>query len=207
MVAEELTGEPNDLKPEKHDRNNGSRRHRERGSMLLELLISMVVLTVGLGGLLVLLVSSISTNNTAAKDTTSTMVAEHVLEQISSQPANAVAPLTVTDCAGTAWTINTLGALVGAGTGGSHGGNGAVLTNAGVIDWTQGYSAVPANYAMKYVACGAGGRQTAFDIRWDVLTMSNYSRMVVISARPLGTPVVGGLHYVVPPNLRTIGGM
>ncbi len=175
--------------------------------MLLELLISMVVLTVGLGGLLVLLVASISTNNVAGKDTTSTMVAEHILEQISSQPANAVATLSVSDCAGTAWTINTVGAALGGGTGGVHGGNGAVLTSAGIIDWTQAYNAVPANYAMKYVACGNGGRQTVFDIRWDVLTMSNYSRMVVISARPSGSPVVGGLHYVVPPNLRTIGGM
>ena len=48
--------------------------------MLIELLISIVVLTIGLGGLMVLLVSAMYTNTRAGKDTTSTMVAEHVLE-------------------------------------------------------------------------------------------------------------------------------
>lgn len=182
-------------------------RRAERGSMLLELLISMVVLTIGLGGLLVLLVSSMYTNNTASKDTSSTMVAEHILEQISSEPANSNATLTINDCAGTAWTIDTTGASKGSGNSGPNGGDGALLTSAGIIDWTQGYSSIPANYAMKYVACGSGGKQTTYDIRWNVVAMSTFSRMVVISARPGGTPVVGGLRYIVPPNLRTIEGM
>src|SRR5689334_12684566 len=86
------------------------RRRKQQGSMLLELLISMVVLSVGLGGVLVLLITSIFTNGKAGNDTSSTMVAEHVMEQISGQPANSVDPLTVTDCAGTAWTVNTVGA-------------------------------------------------------------------------------------------------
>lgn len=175
--------------------------------MLIELLIAMVVLTIGLGGLLVLMVSSMYADNVASKDTSSTMVAEHVLEQISSQPANSVALLTITDCAGTAWSINTTGSVLGGGNSGANGGNGASLTAAGIIDWTQNYSAVPANYAIKYVACGAGGRRSVYDVRWNVLTMSTYSRMIVISARPSGSPVVGGLHYVFPVNLRTIGGM
>jgi len=175
--------------------------------MLIELLIAMVVLAVGLGGILVLLIASIYTNNRAGNDTTSTMVAEHVLEQISAQPANGVSSLTVTDCAGTGWSINTVGAIQGAGSGGSHGGNGAKLTTTGIIDWTQSYAAVPANYAMNYAACGAGGKRSVYDIRWDVLTMSNYSRMIVVSARPSGSPVVGGVRYIIPPNMRTIGGM
>ena len=58
-------------------------RARERGSLLLELLIAMVVLMVGLGAIMVLLVASIYTNANARNDTTSTMVAEHVMEQIS----------------------------------------------------------------------------------------------------------------------------
>ena len=65
---------------------------------------------------------------------------------------------------------------------------------------------MPSNYAMKFVACGAGGRQSTYDVRWDVITMSTYSRMVVISARTAGTPV-GGLRYMMPVHLRTIGGM
>ena len=66
---------------------------RERGSMLVELIISMMVLAVGLGGVMVLLVLALNTNGKATNDTTSVMVAEHVLEQISAQPANATALL------------------------------------------------------------------------------------------------------------------
>jgi Tfp pilus assembly protein PilV len=174
--------------------------------MLLELLIAMVVLVIGLGGLLALLVGSMSTNNTAGSDTTSTMLAEHILEQTSAQPANSTTNLSVTDCAGTLWTIATAGAAKGSGTG-SNGGNGANLTATGGVDWTQSYASVPNGYAMQYVACGAGGRQTTYDLRWDVITMSNYTRMVFVSARPSNSAAVGGLHYVFPVNLRTIGGM
>lgn len=182
-------------------------RYGERGSMILELLIAIVVLAVGLGGLLVLLVSSMYTNNRSGKDTTSTMVAEHVLEQISAQPADSVATLTISDCAGNAWTINTAPATLGAGNSGANGGNGANLLNTGIVDWTQAYASVPANYAMKYVDCGAGGGQTVYDVRWNVIAITQYSRMIVASARPSGAPQVGGLRFVVPPNLRTIGGM
>ena len=183
-----------------------AQRRGERGSMLLELLIAMVVLVIGLGGLLALLVGSMSTNNTAGSDTTSTMLAEHILEQTSAQPANSTTNLSVTDCAGTLWTIATTGAAKGSGTG-SNGGNGANLTATGGVDWAQSYASVPNGYAMQYVACGAGGRQTTYDVRWDVITMSNYTRMVFVSARPSNSAAVGGLHYVFPVNLRTIGGM
>ena len=175
--------------------------------MMIELLISMVVLVIGLGGMLILLVAAIYTNKKAGNDTTSTMVAEHVLEQISAQPANAVADLTITDCAGNLLDIATVGAVRGAGSG-ANGGNGAALTGAGVVDWTQASGTVPAGYDIQYVACGnANTGRTTYDVRWNVMSMSVYSRMVVISARPSLTPQNGGLRFVVPVNLRTIGGM
>ncbi len=174
--------------------------------MLLELLISMVVLVIGLGGLMILLISAMYTNTKAGGDTTSTMVAEHVLEQITAQPANATANLTITDCAGTAWNIATAGATKGAGSG-INGGNGAALTTSGIVDWAQMSSTVPNGYAVQYVACGNGSRQMAYDVRWNVMQMSTYTRMVVISARPRGSATVGGLRYIMPVNLRTIGGM
>lgn len=178
---------------------------RECGSMLIELMISIAVLVIGLGGLLVLLVSSVFTNNRSGKDTSSTMVAEHVLEQISAQQANSTAPLTFTDCAGTLWNVSTAAAAVGGGSGGSYGGNGASLTGNATVDWSQSYANVPAGYAMKYADCGNGSVQVTYDVRWDVITMTAYSRMIIVSARPLTS--VGGLQYVVPANLRTIGGM
>ncbi len=178
--------------------------------MLLELLIAIVVLATGMAGILILLVSAMYTNNRSGADTSATMVAEHIMEQISSQPANSVAPLSVTDCQGTAWAVDTAGAPNGAGNSGSYGGNGATLTANGTVDWTQSYANVPAGYAMRYVACGAGGRQTIYDVRWNVVSLNstnNSSRMIFVSSRPTGSATVGGLRFVVPVNLRTIGGM
>ena len=120
----------------------------------------MIVLAIGLGGLSSLLMASLYTNHRSSQDTSSTMVAEHVLEQISAQPANSATALALTDCAGTAWSISTQGHAQGAGSGGSYGGDGASLTSDGVVDWTQAYAGVPAGYAMQYVDCGSGGRQT-----------------------------------------------
>jgi type II secretory pathway pseudopilin PulG len=182
-------------------------RRGERGSMLIELLISMALLAVGLAGVMVLLVSAVSTNGKARNDTTSTMVAEHILEQISAQPANGTALLQIADCTNTTWNIDTSGSVQAGGSGGSYGGNGADLTATGIVDWTQSYSSIPANYKMQYVACGAGGRQTIYDVRWDVITMTSYSRMVVVSARPSSSQAVGGLRYIVPAQLRTVAGM
>jgi Tfp pilus assembly protein PilV len=173
--------------------------------MLIELLIAMSVLAIGLGGVLALLVAAVLTNSKTEKDTSATMVAENVLEQISAQPGNAsgaAALLPITDCAANAWTIDTNAATLGAGTG-LNGGNGANLTALGVIDWTQSYATIPANYRMQYVACGAGNRQVTYDIRWNIIRMSTNTRVVVISARPVGSATVGGLKYVVPVNLRT----
>jgi len=179
----------------------------ERGSLLIETLIAMIVLAIGLGGLFSLLAASMYTNDRSGADTRSTMLAEHVIEQIDSQLANQSLPLTITDCAGTTWTINTASTAKGTGSGGSYGGNGANLTSAGIIDWTQSYASVAPNYAMKYVACGNGGRQTIYDVRWDVITLSTYTRMTVASARPLGNQSIHDLRFITPANLRTIGGM
>jgi len=180
----------------------------ERGSLLIETLIAMIVLAIGLGGLFSLLAASMYTNNRSGADTRSTMLAEHIIEQIDSQLANQSASLTITDCAGTVWTINTLGAAKGTGSGGSYGGNGANLTSAGIIDWTQSYASVASNYKMQYVACGNGGRQTIYDVRWDVICFpSGYTRMVFASARPLGNQSIHDLRFITPANLRSIGGM
>jgi type II secretory pathway pseudopilin PulG len=179
--------------------------------MMLELLIAIIVLAIGMGGLLVLLVSAMYTNTRAGNDTSSMMLAEHVLEQISSPMAEDDGSLSINDCAQTAWTITTAGAVKGGGTG-ANGGNGAALIAAagtpadGTIDWTQSYASVPDGYKMQYVACGAGGQQITYDVRWNVIAMSDYSRMIFASARPSGGGL-GGLRFVMPVTLRTIGGM
>lgn len=188
-------------------------RTRQSGFTLIELAIAMVVLLVGLGGLLVLLTSALYTNKTASTDTASTMVAEHVLEQITAQGLQATTPLTITDCTyptPVTTTFATNPAPLGGGNSGAHGGNGATLTANGIIDWTQAFASVPTDpvsgdpYAIQYTDCGANGRQTAYDIRWNVITLSTNDRLIVIGARPANATVNGGLKFVVPANLRTV---
>lgn len=184
---------------------------RQHGFSLLEFLIAMTVLTVGVGGVLPLLLGAITLDKKAAGDTTSTMVAEVVLEQISSQSANNSTAVSITDCASpiNTWTINVADKAVGAGSGGTYGGNGAALTNLGTIDWTQAYASVPAGYAMQYVSCSTtNDTPVTYDVRWDVIktSQSRNTKMVIISARPLiASPLA--LGYIVPVNLRTIVGM
>src|SRR6478672_6739560 len=169
------------MKTFKPTSGSSASRRRQRGSFLLESLIAMIVLAIGLGGLSSLLIASLYTNHRSSQDTSSTMVAEHVLEQISAQPANSNTALTLTDCAGTAWSISTQGHAQAAGSGGSYGGDGANLTSGGIIDWTQAYAAVPAGYKAQYVDCGNSGAQTVYDVRWDLITKSSYARMAIIS--------------------------
>jgi prepilin-type N-terminal cleavage/methylation domain-containing protein len=186
---------------------------RQHGFSLLEFLIAMVILTIGVGGLLPLLLASISLDKKAAGDTTSVMVAEVVMEQISAAGANysGVLPNPIQDCANpaNAWNINMTAAAVGAGSGGSYGGNGANLTNQGAIDWTEPYNNVPAGYAMKYVACSTtNDTPVTYDVRWNVIktSSSDSTKMIVVSARPWISQS-WAMGYIAPINMRTIIGM
>jgi prepilin-type N-terminal cleavage/methylation domain-containing protein len=188
------------------------RRGAQRGFMMIELMISMVVLSVGLAGILVLMIAAMYTDKRSGNDTASTMVAEHILEQITAQGLQANTPLQITDCAGNALNVATARAPLGGGNGGAFGGNGANLTNKGVIDWTQAFAAVPtdpasgAPYAIRYMSCGANGKQIPYEIRWDIIQMpgSANNRLTVIGARPEESAQIGGLKFIFPVNLRTV---
>jgi type IV pilus modification protein PilV len=185
---------------------------RQHGFSLLEFLIAMTVLTIGVGGLLPLLLASITLDKKAAGDTTAVMVAEVVLEQMSSQSSTSTSlPNPMQDCATppNSWTVRERSAVVGAGTGGAYGGNGAQLTNQGAIDWTQDYAAIPAGYAMRYVACSTtNDTPVTYEVRWDAImtSSSDNTKMIVISARPQISQA-WALGYVAPINMRTIIGM
>jgi prepilin-type N-terminal cleavage/methylation domain-containing protein len=170
---------------------------------LIELMIAMVVLAIGLGGITILLTGSIASNNKNNHDTTATLLAQMVLEQISAQHVYAVLPITITDCAGTAHTIETAPGAVGTG-------SGANLKADGTIDFTQAYGGIAAGYAMRYVDCStAGGIQTTYEVRWNVMSVSTNttSRMITAAARPASSNVnqFGGVFFALPVNLRSIG--
>ena len=92
-------------------------RHRtQRGMTIVELLIAMLVLAIGLGGVTILLTGAMASDNKNSRDTTATLLAQMVMEQISAQHVYITTPINITDCAGNSWTIATAPGAVGPGT-------------------------------------------------------------------------------------------
>ena len=181
-------------------------RSAERGISLVELVIAISVLAIGMAGLAVLFSTAIMNNSRSKGDTSGTMLTQTVLEKIAAQPANLVANLTATDCnsaGATVWPIATTGA--------ASPGAGANIDNTGAIDFTQAYAAVTANYKMLYVACGAGGQQTTYEVRWNIQTITANTRLITVSTRPVAAANAGNqnqaLLFAPPITLRTIGGL
>ncbi len=172
---------------------------RQRGMTLIELMIAVTILTVGLTALLGLILTAAASNNRNRVDTTGTFVAQIFMENISNQPAGN--NVTMTDCGGNSITIATAGPA----TAGSSLGANLTTTGSG-IDFTQLASGVPANYRATYVSCGSGGRTTSYDVRWNIRTISQNSKLVTVSAR--AATVLGGGRsgtlFQAPVNLRTI---
>ena len=182
------------------------RNNSQRGSSLIELMIAMLVLAIGLGALTTLITACMVTDTRNSKDTSATLLAQKVIEELSAQNTNAPNAVFLTDCAGNNWTIpSTQGAA------GPTGQGAALATNTnspyyGGIDFTQSIGTVPAGFSMQYVDCSLNGTQTTYDVRWNVMTVTaNSTRLITASARQLGSSS-DGLHYSIPVTLRAIGG-
>jgi prepilin-type N-terminal cleavage/methylation domain-containing protein len=174
---------------------------------LVELMFAMVILAVGLGALNILFIFASETDNKNSKATSSTMLAQKVLEQISAQHPDSIQVISLTDCAGNAWNVNTAGSPAPTGTGAK------VETDTsspfyGGLDPSQDFAAIPEGYAMQYTDCGVGGRQTVYDVRWNIITVDQYTRMITVSARQVSpSNQLGGRLFSLPTTLRGIGGM
>jgi prepilin-type N-terminal cleavage/methylation domain-containing protein len=168
------------------------------GLSLIELMVAMAILATGMSAIIGLIITATANNNKAKVDTGGTLVAQMVIEQMLAQPASSA--LTITDCNATNWAISTDGA--------NSPGNGATLTSAGAIDYTQAYSGVATNYKMQFRSCGTTGGWTTYDVRWNVLSISAKARMVTISARPLNASAATGVAkarmFQLPVTLKTI---
>lgn len=188
---------------------------RQSGMSMIELLIAMMVLAVGMMGSMILVRTAIVNNNRNKLDTTSTALAQMVLEQIESRSATTNTIFTITDCTGVASNVNPTGAA-------SPGAGANVIQaspppgqNIGDIDFTQDFTAVPAGYAMQYVTCGpaagtpgaAAGPQVTYEIRWNVRTMTGFTKLVTVSARKrIATSTSALPFFSVPFTLRGIAG-
>jgi Tfp pilus assembly protein PilV len=156
-----------------------TKRSSQRGMSLIELMIACLVLMVGVLGCAVLIPIAIGTNSKNRQQSSSTVIAQMAMEKITSLPVG-TASGTITDCATTANTINTAG---------STGGTGATLLSSGAIDFSQtlGGAGAPAGYYMLYTTCGTAGRQSTYDVRWNIQTPSTYVKLVTVSARLKGS--------------------
>src|SRR5438045_1849684 len=117
------------------------RKNSQQGIGLIELMVAGIVLVTCSVGVLGLILVAIATNNRSKQDSTKTMLAEAVIEQVNSTLIGS-GTANLTDCAGNNFTINTAtgGAkLAGAGT---HPND----TLGNDIDF--GEAAPPANYQM-----------------------------------------------------------
>lgn len=166
---------------------------------ILEVLLAGLVLIVGMLSLTGLIMMAIANNGRNKKDSTGTMLAQQIVEQIATQSANG-ANVQVSDCATP--TPNTWPIAV-AGAGGT--GNGAPLTTNGNIDFT---AAPVVNYQMNFVVCGTNGRQATYDVRWNVTSLDSYANLVTVAARIKGIQGASGdlKFFAIPVNLRTIVG-
>jgi type IV pilus modification protein PilV len=181
------------------------KRNRQNGMSMLELMIAILVIAIGIGGTTILLSSTISSDNKNNTDTTATLLAQMVMEQISAQAINCTQQIQVTDCAGNVWNVSTDPGATGTG-------DGANLKSNGTIDFTQAQAALVTNgYAMNYVDCStSGGIQVTYDVRWNVMSVSGNttSRLITTAARPVASNVnqLGGAFFAIPVTLRGIGG-
>jgi Tfp pilus assembly protein PilV len=172
-------------------------RSSQSGTSLIELLMAMFVLAVGVLASAFLIPYSLGSNGRNKQQSNSTVIAQMVMEKITSAPS-AGGALTITDCAGAVTTINITG---------SAGGTGAALLASGDVDFSQaiGSAGAPVGYYMQYTTCGTTGRQVMYDVRWNIQTPSSYVRLVTISAKQSGAGT-DLKYFSLPVTIRSMVG-
>jgi len=167
---------------------------------MIEMMIACLVLLVGFIGGLALVLTSIKNDRRDKVDSTATILSQMVTEMVMSVPANSSSSATITDCnpstSSASHTISTTGSSSGAG---------APLTSGGQIDFTQ---SEVTGYSMTFYSCQAstGDRQALYDIRWNIKTISENSKLVTVAARSSNTSTDANQFATIPLTLKTIVG-
>jgi type IV pilus modification protein PilV len=193
-------------------RREQRRKRNQRGFGLIELLVAMLVLTVGLLGGMVILAMAVASNAQAKFDTGAVSLAQSTMDKILALSATAANPTTsVTDCNGTIHTVNS-GITGNAPTGAP------TITINGISNGTQAidFSAAPvANYSMQYTMCAAGGagyvgQPQVYDVRWNISPGPTPStQLVLVEAKNMSEVGNGGSqsrYFAVPITLRALRG-
>jgi Tfp pilus assembly protein PilV len=168
-------------------RPHGTKKNSEAGTTLIELMMAAVVVVIGFAGTLALVLTAIASNNRNRTDSTGTMIAQAIVENISSVLVGSGTD-NLTDCAGNPWTINT--AVGGANLSGSQ------------IDFTQAQTSITAHYYMNYVVCNVNS-QTTYDVRWNVQTVTSNTYLITVGVKQKNSNLTGNKFFALPVNLRS----
>jgi prepilin-type N-terminal cleavage/methylation domain-containing protein len=205
-----------------------SQRHRRtasKGFSLIELLIAMLVLTVGLLGGMIVIVTAIASNARSRMDTAGVALAQSTMDRIIVLSVSAGTQSTsMSDCNTNPPTtpphnISTVAS--------DAPGSGAPLTDmlglpdgAQMIDFSQ---APVADYSMDYVLCATGGDNGAattkgppltYDVRWHLTNIPNSSaagttQLVLVAAKlksEAGNGITQSRFFTIPITLRAVRG-
>ena len=205
--------------------SGGTRRRArlgESGMSLLELMIAMTVLTVGMLGSMVMILTAMQSNSRNKTDNLATILDQEIMEKfatLNNYPKAGSA--TIYDCALNGGSADSHLVSLGQGTFAS-GGNGATLYtsstvpagyNVGDINWSQATptlaTSTTAGYAMMYRTCSGD----IYEVRWNIMdanssipagTVSRISLLTVSSRETAakGSPL--GMLFAPPTTLRTL---
>jgi len=181
----------------------------QSGVGLLEMMIALTVLTVGMLGSMVMIVTGMQSNTRNKTDTTATVLDQEILETfatLKNYPLNG--NVTIYDCALNGANAHTAAYIQGTA---AAGGAGAPLTATGDIDWTQPTptlaTSATAGYAMMYQTCSGD----IYEVRWNVkdanpvaLSLSRLSILTVSSREKLANGSHVAMLFAQPTTLRTM---
>jgi len=189
-----------------------SRKIRERGMTMLELLFAMAILAVGMTGAMGMILAAIQSDARNKNDTAAVVLDQEILEQFATyQNYPATGTLTINDCSNGAASTH-IASLASAGAPGAGATTYTAATapfagNVGDIDWTQptptlATSATP-GYAMNYQTCNGD----VYEVRWNILQLNGVTRLaeLTVSSRQIesnGSKVA--MLFSIPTTLHTV---
>ena len=194
-----------------------SRRVRQSGFSLIELMAAMFVLAIGLLGGMIVIVTAIASNARNRFDTASVALAQSTMDRIIVLSAGAAGQTTqITDCLGPVTSVG--GVALSTTPGGAPLTTIANVSNGNqVIDFTQ--DPVP-GYQMFYTLCADGatdglpvGNHQIYDVRWNIQTVAgsnNNEEMVLVAAKNVSETGNGdqnqSRYFAMPITLRGLRG-
>ena len=189
-----------------------SRKIRERGMTMLELLFAMAILAVGMTGAMGMILAAIQSDARNKNDTAAVVLDQEILEQFATyQNYPATGTVTLNDCSNGAASTH-IASLASAATPGAGATPYTAATapfpgNVGDIDWTQPTpplaTSATAGYAMNYQTCNGD----VYEVRWNILQLNGVTRLaeLTVSSRQIeskGSKVA--MLFSVPTTLHTV---